>query len=114
MVDVVTWKVNLSVEQAVKAHRAVRIRDSHIFYTSGSQLLWDRGPVNSSFTKRGPGIIDARVRYRAAARRLRNTVLDNRHKGGGKDVSLTHQAPFKPQEDFWYSFLLEAESKPGP
>jgi hypothetical protein len=35
-----------------------------------------RGPVNSSFIRQGSGIIDARARYRAAARRLRNTDLD--------------------------------------
>jgi hypothetical protein len=29
-------------------------------------------------------------------------------------VSLTRQPPFTSQEDFWYSFLLEAESSPGP
>jgi len=29
--------------------------------------------TNSRRTSRGPGIIDARARYRAAARRLRNT-----------------------------------------
>jgi hypothetical protein len=31
----------------------------------------------------------------------------------GQFVSLTHRPPFKPQEDSWYSFLLEAESIPG-
>jgi hypothetical protein len=28
--------------------------------------------------------------------------------------SLTYQPPFTPQEDSWYSFLLEAESTPRP
>jgi hypothetical protein len=31
-----------------------------------------------------------------------------------KVVSLTHRASFTPQEDFWYSYLLEAESTPRP
>jgi hypothetical protein len=35
-------------------------------------------------------------------------LLDNRLTDGGKFVSLT------PQESSWYSFLLEAESTPGP
>jgi hypothetical protein len=39
--------------------------------------------------------------------------LDNRLTDGGKVVSLTHRPPFTPQEDSWYSFLLEAESTPG-
>jgi hypothetical protein len=38
--------------------------------------------------------------------------LDNRLTDAG-DVSLTRQPPFTPQEDSWYSFLLEAESTPG-
>jgi hypothetical protein len=33
---------------------------------------------------------------------------------GAEVVSLMCQLPFTPQEDFWYSFLLEAESTPGP
>ena len=33
---------------------------------------------------------------------------------GGKVVSPTHQPPLPPRKYFWYSFLLEAESTPGP
>jgi hypothetical protein len=33
---------------------------------------------------------------------------------GGKFVSLTRRPPFTPQEDSKYSFLIEAESTPGP
>jgi hypothetical protein len=40
--------------------------------------------------------------------------LDNRLTDGGKVVSLTRQpAALYPQEDFWYSFRLEAESPLG-
>jgi hypothetical protein len=38
----------------------------------------------------------------------------NRLTNGGEVVSLTRRPPFTPQEDSWYSFLLEAESIPGP
>jgi hypothetical protein len=40
--------------------------------------------------------------------------LDSRLTGGGKVVSPTRRPPFTPQEDFWYSYLLEVESTPGP
>jgi hypothetical protein len=40
--------------------------------------------------------------------------LDNRLTGDGEVVSLTRRPPFTPQEDSWYSFLLEAESTPQP
>jgi hypothetical protein len=40
--------------------------------------------------------------------------LDNRLTDGGKVVSLTRRLPFTPQENSWYSFLLDAESTPGP
>jgi hypothetical protein len=33
---------------------------------------------------------------------------------GGKVVSPMHQPPLPPRKDSWYSFLLEAESTPGP
>jgi hypothetical protein len=32
----------------------------------------------------------------------------------GKVVSPTHQPPLSPRKYSWYSFLLEAESNPGP
>jgi hypothetical protein len=40
--------------------------------------------------------------------------LDNRLTDGGEVVSVTRQPPLTPQDDSWYSFLLEAESTPGP
>jgi hypothetical protein len=40
--------------------------------------------------------------------------LDNRFTDGGEVVSLTRLLLFTPQEDSWYSFLLEAESTPRP
>jgi hypothetical protein len=42
--------------------------------------------------------------------------LANRHTDGGK-VSPTRRRPLPPpapQEDSWYSFMLEAASTPGP
>jgi hypothetical protein len=39
--------------------------------------------------------------------------LENRLTDGGEVVSLTRRPPFTPQEDFWYSFLLEAQTAPG-
>jgi hypothetical protein len=33
---------------------------------------------------------------------------------GGKAVSPTHRPPLLPRKYSWYSFLLEAESTPGP
>jgi hypothetical protein len=40
--------------------------------------------------------------------------LDIRLTDGGEGVNLKRPPPFTPQEDSWYSFLLEAESTPGP
>jgi hypothetical protein len=41
--------------------------------------------------------------------------LNNRLTNGGEAVSLMRQpAALEPQEDSWYSFLLESESTPGP
>jgi hypothetical protein len=40
--------------------------------------------------------------------------LDNRITDGGEVVSLTRRPRFTSQEDYWYSFLLEAESNRGP
>jgi hypothetical protein len=39
---------------------------------------------------------------------------DNRHMNVAKVVSLKLRLPLTLEEDPWYSFLLEAESVPGP
>jgi hypothetical protein len=40
--------------------------------------------------------------------------LDNRLTDGGEVVSPTRRQPYTPKENSLYSFLLEAESNPGP
>jgi hypothetical protein len=41
--------------------------------------------------------------------------IDSRLTDGGEVVSLTcRPVALYPQEDSWYSFLLKAESTPGP
>jgi hypothetical protein len=40
--------------------------------------------------------------------------LDSRLTDGSETVSLKRRPPVTLHEDFWYSFLLEAESIPGP
>jgi hypothetical protein len=40
--------------------------------------------------------------------------LENRFKDDLEGVSLTRRPPLTPQEDSWYSILLEAQSNPGP
>jgi len=41
-------------------------------------------------------------------------VLYSRLHEGGKVVVPTHRPPLLPRKYSWYSFLLEAESTPGP
>jgi hypothetical protein len=48
------------------------------------------------------------------AHRIVRHFLDNRLTDGGEVVSLIRRSQLYPQEDAWYSFLLEAESTPGP
>jgi hypothetical protein len=40
--------------------------------------------------------------------------VDNRLTDGGEVESLTRLQSFSPKEEFWYSFLLEDKSTPGP
>jgi hypothetical protein len=46
------------------------------------------------------------VIYRGSHIFLNNRLTD------GSEVSLTRWLPFTPQEDFWYSFLIEAVVEP--
>jgi len=47
------------------------------------------------------------------SRKLRFPDFITTTQDGGK-VSLTHRPPLPPGKCTWYSFLLEAESTPGP
>jgi hypothetical protein len=48
------------------------------------------------------------------SRKLRFPDFMTTAQGGGKVVSLKHRPPLPPRKYTWYSFLLEAESTPGP
>jgi len=48
------------------------------------------------------------------SRKLRFPDFITTTEDGDKVVSLTHRPPFTPRKYTWYSFLLEAESTPGP
>jgi hypothetical protein len=48
------------------------------------------------------------------SRKLRFPDCMTTAQDGGKVVRLTQRPPLPPRKYFWYSFLLEAESTPGP
>jgi hypothetical protein len=48
------------------------------------------------------------------SRKLRFPDFFTTAQDGGKFVSLTHRPHLPPTKYSWYSFLLEAESIPGP
>jgi hypothetical protein len=48
------------------------------------------------------------------SRKLRFPDFMTTGQDGGKVVSLTHRPPLPPRKYTWYSFLVEAESTPGP
>ena len=48
------------------------------------------------------------------SRKLRFPDFVTTAQGGGRVVSLKHRPLFTPRKYTWYSFLLEAESTPGP
>jgi hypothetical protein len=64
---------NYHYDHIVFKHLAALV--NYFICSSGSQPFWDRGRVNFFPIRLGSSIIDARVRYKAAARRLRNTEL---------------------------------------
>ena len=48
------------------------------------------------------------------SRKLRFPDFTTAAQDGGKFISLTHRSPLPPRKYTWYSFLLDAESTPGP
>jgi hypothetical protein len=54
------------------------------------------------------------VKVKQSPRKLRFPAFVTTAQDGGKVVILMHRPPFTPRKYFWYSFLLEAESTPGP
>jgi hypothetical protein len=54
-----------------------------------------------------------RQALRASGGRGSQVFRQSAHEGG-KIFSPMHRPPLPPRKDSWYSFLLEAESTPGP
>ena len=48
------------------------------------------------------------------SRKLRFPHFMTTAQDGGKAVGLRHRPPLPPRKCSWYSFMLEAESTPGP
>ena len=48
------------------------------------------------------------------SKRLSSQISRQSAHEGGKVVSPMHRLPLPPRKYSWYSFLLEAESTPGP
>ena len=64
--------------------------------------------------KNGKSVPLAGPRFPEGSRSLRFPDYVTMAQDGGKVVSLTHRPLFTPSKYSWYSFLLEAESTPGP
>ena len=54
------------------------------------------------------------LRAQKVLRKLRSPDFVTTPQDGGKVVNLTHRPPLPCRKYSWYSFLLEAESTPGP
>jgi hypothetical protein len=83
-------------------------RFSHLLenqLTDGSQVV--------SFTRQAVPVTGHEGPYVCETSRFSH-LLDSRLRSSGEVVSLTRPPHCTPQEDFWYSFLLEAESTPEP
>jgi hypothetical protein len=63
--------------------------------------------------EKGIPVTDRGGPYACETSRLPHFV-DNGLTDSDEVVSFTRRPPFTPQEDPWFSFLLEAESTPGP
>jgi hypothetical protein len=94
-------------------HRPRSTPQKHYFSASGAFFLSEAEKIL------GPNAA-GRIRYiekNHLPHRASNPrpILDSRLLDGSEVVSLTcRRTALYPQEDSWYSFLLEAESTPGP
>jgi hypothetical protein len=66
--------------------------------------LWSKGKADPLQAWSGP----------EGSRKLRFPDFMTTAQDGEKVVSLTHWPPLPNRKYTWYSFLLEAESNPGP
>ena len=73
-------------------------------YTSYCTIVKGKGKAVPLQAWRGP----------VGSRKLRLPDFVTTAQDGGKFVSLKHRPLFTPRKCSWYSFLLKAESTPGP
>jgi hypothetical protein len=129
-------RAGLTFVRILRARTTPNFVRSHKF--SGSHcgcLSWFRDRVQRTSVRNSFSIFPQNVNFSLRITRLQsvvNTVFQCKGKAipvkdpegsqisrqsayeGGKIVRPTHQPPLPPVEYSWYSFLLEAESTPGP
>ena len=82
----------------------------HIF---DSECTFNNGKLVSTHYYKGKSVPLQACSGPEGSKTLRFPYFVTTAQDGGKVVSLTHRPPL-PQKCSWYSFLLEAESTPGP
>jgi hypothetical protein len=83
---------------------------------TGDRLKLHNEGLNSLYFS--PSIIkmmkSRRMRWPEHVARMGRRGMNTGYWWESQKESLTRRPPFTHQEDSWYSFLLEAESNPGP
>jgi len=77
-------------------------------------IFWHMLSVHSEGKGKGKAVLLQAWSGPEGSRKLRFPDFMTTAQDGGKVISLTHQPPFTPRKYNWYSFLLEAETTPGP
>jgi hypothetical protein len=82
-------------------------------HRQGAQAVLSRSDYDTGLTTWESGL-DSLLQAKIFVLRYRVWYPSSGYRERGEVVSLTCRPPFTPQEDPRYSFLLEAESTPGP
>jgi len=109
----IIWPFESHIAAAAGAVFNLNTHCKTAFSLSGEKHVHLMGQQSPIFLVKGKAFLLQAWTGPEGSRKLRFPDFMTMAQDGGKVVSLTHQLPL-PRKYSWYSFLLEAESTPGP
>jgi len=113
--DVLSYRVTHTARNVYAVYISSSFRTDPATVSSSLPLFHSVLCLESLYTEcKGKAVPLQAWRGPEGSKKLRFSDFMTTTQDGGKVVRPTHRPPLHPRKYFWFPFLLEAESTPGP